>query len=221
MNQNPIINQPESFSSVRTEHPSEVIADSGFLLEDTMEIWKDIKGWDGLYQISNHGRLKSFLKDPHGYIRSIKHGGGWYLTAVLTGRGRKSKTKRIHNLVAEHFIPNPFNRNVINHIDLNKQNNHYLNLEWVTTKGNYNHAVENGIDFQAGMNRYNKFIRPCPVLQVSISGKIISKFNNCKEAGKITGICARNIHQVASKTEYKPGLIRSQAGGFKWRFYGD
>ena len=200
-----------------------LIADSDFLLEDYQmdEIWKDIKGWEGIYQISNYGRLKSFLKDPNGYIRSIKNKTGWYLGVVLTGKGKKPQSVKIHKLVILHFVPNPGKKPDVNHKDLNKQNNHADNLEWVTPKENYDHGTENGIDFQAGMNNYNKYIRPRSVMQLTLKGTLIKLFPNCAEASRETKICLRNIHQVASKTEYKPGLIRSQAGGYRWEFYGN
>jgi len=218
MNHNLSINLPESSCPARAGHPYEVIADSGFLLEDAMETWKDIKGWEGLFQISDHGRLKSFLKDPNGYIRSVKNGNGWYLTTTLTSGGRKMQTKRIHRLVAEAFIPNPDGKPTVNHKDLNKQNNHFENLEWAYYAENMGHAISHGVDFFSSMNHYNKFIKPKRVVQLGLDGTPMRVFWNCKDAGRKTGVCSRNIHQVAAKTEYRPGCTRSQAGGYKWSF---
>ena len=186
-----------------------------------MEKWKDVKGWEGIYQISNHGRLKSFKKQKTGYILSNKNRTGTYLSVVLCKKGMKSEATRIHRLVAEAFIPNPENKPEVNHKDLNKQKDHVDNLEWMTTKENYDHAVENGVDMVSGMNKYNKYIKTKTVLQMTLKGRLIGKFINCVEAAIATGVCSRDIHLVATKTEYKPGLIRKQAGGFTWRFYGD
>ena len=162
--------------------------------------------------------MKSFKKNPDGYILSTKNKNGWYLGIVLCKKGRESESYKIHRLVAEYFIPNPDNKPEVNHKDLNKQHNYYTNLEWVSRKENYDHGTENGIDYQAGFKKYNKYQKVRSVMQVSLKGKIINTFINCKEASKATGICSRNIHQVASKTEYKPGKTRKQAGGFIWIF---
>jgi len=185
-----------------------------------MEEWKNIAGMKGLYQISNHGRIKSFRKKPQGKVLSVKNSTGWYLGCILCVNGKRHSV-RIHRLVAETFIPNPESKPEINHKDGNKQNNHINNLEWTFRKENWDHAMKTGLANFKAMNHRNKFINPKPVLQIREDGKIIGKFHNCKEAGKLTGVCARNIHQVASKTEYKPGLIRKQAGGYRWEFYGD
>ncbi len=185
-----------------------------------MEIWKDIKGWEGVYQISNHGRLRSFKKEPGGRILSIKNAKGDYLAVILQNKTRKRHV-RIHVLVAEAFIPRPPDKKEVNHKDGNKQNNKVSNLEWVTPSENVRHAVKMNPGMVAGMNRFNKYIKTRPILQIDWHGRVVGKFNNCKEAGKATGVCSRNIHQVASHTEYKPGKTRSQAGGYRWRFYGD
>jgi hypothetical protein len=186
-----------------------------------MERWKDIKGWEGIYQISDHGRLKSFKKDQNGRIMSNKDKRGWYFTVNLIEHRVRIETKRIHRLVAEYFVPNPHNKPEVNHKDMNKQNNHYTNLEWVTSKENALHAVENKPEFLYAMNRYNRFEKTTRVAQFSINGMLMDLFCNCAEASKWTGICGRNIHQVASQTEYKPGMTRKQAGGFVWKFIED
>lgn len=185
------------------------------------ETWIDVKDWEGIYQISNNGRLKSFKKHDGGYILSLKNQYGWYFSVVLCKKGMKSQSIKIHQLVAQYFVPNPLNRNEINHKDGNKQHNYYKNLEWVTTKQNCHHAIKNGLaDFKT-MNYHNQVVRPKTVIQFDLDGNYISEFINCIEAGKSTGVCSRNIHQVASKTEYGPGLTRKQAGGFIWRFKDD
>lgn len=150
---------------------------------------------------------------------SVTNKTGWYLSIALI-HNRNRFTKRIHRLVAEAFIPNPENKNEVNHIDCNKQNNNVNNLEWVTKSENVKHAVKNIPSMLNGINRHNKLIRPQKVAQLHLNGFTKAIFTNCKEAAIKTGICARNIHQVAAQTEYKPGRIRSQAGGYKWEFRG-
>ena len=181
------------------------------------EQWKPVKGFEGVYAISNPGRLKSFHKNPQGRIMSIKHRSGWYLTIRLID-GEHIVTARIHRLVAEHFIRKPTKREIVNHKDMNKQNNHVENLEWVTYRENVIHAIKNKPEMIAGMNNYNKYIRPKTIIQSTLNGEVVAMYFNSIEAQRKTGVCYRNILQVACKTEYKPGLIRSQAGGYKWDF---
>ena len=100
------------------------------------ERWKDIKGHDGFYQISNYGRLKSFKHNKiTGRIRKwSKNEFGYYFTQL----SKNSKPQRVMAapLVGKHFIKNPFNKPYINHKDEIKTNNYYKNLEWVTDKEN-------------------------------------------------------------------------------------
>jgi hypothetical protein len=183
-----------------------------------MERWRDVPGWEGIYQVSDKGRLKSFKGEPSGRVLSNKNKTGGYFNVVLCGKGRERKSIKLHRLVAEAFVPNPEGKPQVNHKDGNKQNNSADNLEWVTEKENMEHAAKSNPAFLKEMNKWNRIVRPKRVLQRSLSGKILGVFLNCKEASRATGICGRNIHQVASKTEYKPGFIRSQAGGFVWEF---
>ena len=99
------------------------------------EIWKDINGFEKLYQISNLGRVKN--KKTNRIRKNIL----WnrYLTITLTKNG-KSYLKKVHRLVAEAFCPNPNKYNIVNHIDNNHQNNIYTNLEWCSQKENVNHT---------------------------------------------------------------------------------
>lgn len=182
-----------------------------------MEIWKDIEGFEGIYQISSYGRVKSFKKNKQGYILSNKNKTGWYLNIVLTSEN-SWKSVKIHRLVAEAFIPNPDNKPEINHVDGNKQNNRADNLEWVTGSENVKHAISMNPDMIKGMNKYNKYSKPKTVQQFNLDGELMAEYPNCKLASQITGVCQRNIYSVASQEEYSPGLTRSQAGGFIWRF---
>ena len=182
-----------------------------------METWKDIKGFEGIYQISNMGRAKSFKADPNGRILSIKNSKGDYLNIVLC-HGNKRRSVKVHRLVAEAFIPNPDNKPEVNHKDGNKQNNRVGNLEWVTRAENHRHALALNPNILKGMVQYNRYIRPRTIQQFTMDGRFVAEYANSTEAEKATGVCQRNILQVANRDEYKPGKTRRQAGGYIWRF---
>lgn len=186
-----------------------------------METWRDIPGFDGDYQISSLGRLKSFKKEAVGRVLSVKNSKGWYLTVNLICRKEERHTHRIHRLVAQAFVPNPENKPEVNHKDTDKQNNRADNLEWVTRLENAHHAIKNNPNILKGMNRYNKFTRPKKVQQLTLEGKVLAEYPNATAAAEATGVCGRNILQVANRDEFSPGRTRKQAGGYAWRFRPD
>ena len=118
------------------------------------EIWKDIEGYEGLYQVSNKGRVKSLKRKICSNSNNHKYntlsekllklsGGGKYIQVILCKDG-KTSAKLVHRLVAQAFIPNPNNLPCVNHKDENKKNNDVRNLEWCTYKYNneYNGRIE-------------------------------------------------------------------------------
>lgn len=106
------------------------------LLMNTQEIWKDIAGYENLYQASTTGLIKSFYKK--GFLMKFKTDKDGYLHIGLT-KGQKQRTFRVHRVIAETFIPNPNNLPQVNHKDLNKQNNSVDNLEWISDLENKRH----------------------------------------------------------------------------------
>jgi hypothetical protein len=108
-----------------------------------METWKPIKGYEGLYEVSNYGRIKTLqLTFPR--IRKTKINPRGYEVIDLT-KNKKDQQCRIHRLVAQAFLPNPENKPEVNHIDCIKTNNHVSNLEWSTSQENMSHAAKNGL----------------------------------------------------------------------------
>jgi len=108
------------------------------------EIWKSVKNYEDTYQVSNLGRLKRIYKNrPEKILKSVKGSFGYlYHSMCVNG---KSKTIRLHRIVAESFISNPNNYPEINHIDGNKENNVFSNLEWCTRSYNMKHAYNKGL----------------------------------------------------------------------------
>lgn len=113
------------------------------------EVWKDIPEFEGLYQISNLGRVKSVARMKKHYsklvyvpelIRKPGYDKDGYCIVPLNKNGKKYMRK-IHRLVAQLFIPNPLNKPVVDHIDGDRTNNIYTNLRWATVKENNKYAV--------------------------------------------------------------------------------
>ena len=108
------------------------------------EVWKDIKGYEGLYQVSNLGQVKRLSNNKYTREKMLKprKGKSGYLQVILSEKGN-IKSKYVHQLVASAFIPNPNNYIEINHKDENKENNNFENLEWCTHKYNCNFGTRN------------------------------------------------------------------------------
>lgn len=114
-----------------------------------MENWKDVNGYEGLYQISDCGSVRCLMTwdvNARGYVKCVKtikpvDNGNGYLYVTLHKNNRR-KNKYIHRLVAEHFIKNPMGKKVVNHKDYNKYNNSVDNLEWVSQRENIVYSSE-------------------------------------------------------------------------------
>lgn len=109
-----------------------------------MEIWKDIKGYEGIYQVSSYGRIKSLnyrnLNKEKILKQSTDNRG---CKRITLNKNKERKTYQVHRLVAIHFIPNLNNYPCINHKDENPSNNNIENLEWCTHKYNNNYGTRN------------------------------------------------------------------------------
>jgi hypothetical protein len=170
------------------------------------EIWKPIEGFEGLYEISNLGNVKS-LRRYHASERILKaylHTNG-YLAVNLYKNGKRL-TKKIHRLVAETFIENHHHLCEVNHIDGCKTNNKIENLEWCTSQQNNAHAV------QTGLRKSIKNNPSCSkrIDMYSNDGVFIRTFPSMHEAERITGIAQSNITRCCHGK-------RKTAGGYIWK----
>ena len=182
------------------------------LEQNEEEIWKDIKGYEGLYQVSNMGRVKSL---EHVTIRKngsklpvkerilkpeILHNG--YLRVKLYDSSDKMKRFLVHRLVCEAFHENPENRPDVNHINEDKSDNRACNLEWVTRKENNNHGTR--------IARVAK-VRSKPVGQYTRDGKLIKVWQSATEVERRLGLDPSNIGKVARGE-------RKTAYGYVWKY---
>ena len=165
-----------------------------------MEIWRDIDGYNGLYQISNKGRVKSLKCGKERILRPRDNGNG-YLNVVLY-KNTASQSRYIHRLVAEVFIPNLENKPQVNHKDENKLNNCVNNLEWATAKENSNYGSR---------NERMGYSLSIPILQYSKSGDFIREWKSSAEVKRVLGI--DNSHIIACCK----GKLKS-SGGFIWKY---
>lgn len=106
----------------------------------TKEIWTDIKGYEGLYQVSNLGRVKSLKCNREKILKPFRYG-EYIAVELLKEKGKKGKSRAIHRLVAEAFIDNSENKREVDHINTIKSDNRVENLRWVTPKENMNNPL--------------------------------------------------------------------------------
>lgn len=149
------------------------------------EIWKDIDGCEGLYQVSNLGRVKRVTTGR--VLKGSKITGGYL--GVSLYKNSVMSTKKIHRLVAEAFIPNPESKSQVNHIDENKTNNKVSNLEWMTAKENSNHGTRN--------ERLS-----IPIIATNIKTDEVTEFYGAHECARQLGLHQQNITEVL-KGRYK------------------
>ena len=181
------------------------------------EIWKDIKGYEGLYQVSNLGRVKSLPKvveQFYGcrmtYERILKQspdGKGYMMVWLYKNKNRK--TMKVHRLVASTFIPNSLHKPQIDHINTIKSDNRACNLRWCTGEENSNNPItlkrngESHFRDKGGCNR--------EVLQINFNGELLKKWVCINDIERILHI--NHSHIVGCCKGY-----RKSAGGFIWKY---
>lgn len=165
--------------------------------------WKPVKGYEGLYLVSDEGEILSLEKTVKTWYRTakrkqkvLKQGtrgkGNLFYKFVVLSDGKRSEKKSVHRIVAEAFIENEDNLPEVNHKDRNTFNNRVENLEWCTKQYNMGYS-------------HNKKVK-----QID-NGVIIAEFNSVNDASRATGIGRRSISNTLNGWSQK-------AGGFTWKY---
>ena len=185
------------------------------------EKWKPVVGYEGLYEVSSLGRIRSLSRSIQGnkgeYVIPSRILKGHYCYGyryVELRKGGKPKLYRVHRLVAEAFLPNPNKYPIINHKNEIKDDNRVDNLEWCTYKYNSNYGNIKSKLKQSSHCR--------PIIQLTKEGIFVAKYESIVDASKVTKIEHTNIIQCAKGRPLKccdgKLRIRRYAGGFIWRY---
>lgn len=168
------------------------------------EIWKDIPNYEGLYQVSNYGKIKSLerynYKGHHNLEKILKQSkckNGYYYVALC--KDKKIKYYQVHRLVAQTFLDNKNNYKCVNHIDGNKLNNNVSNLEFC------NHSYNEKEAYRIGLKKTIK------TAQYDLDGNLIKIYSSRVEASKESGACASCIWRVCEGKS-------NTAGGYVWKY---
>lgn len=182
------------------------------------EVWKDIVGYEGLYQVSNLGRVKSLKRKVYAgrnrmrwqYERILsnnKTNGNGYIVVSLN-KESKSKNKYVHRLVAEAFLENTNNYKYINHKDQNTFNNNVNNLEFCTAQ--YNSTYRDA-HIKRGLKFRNNLVNSKKVYQLDENENIIKEFPSMAEASRELGTNHTSIYACLNGKQ-------KHAFGYKWKY---
>lgn len=173
------------------------------------EIWKSVKGYEGIYEISSFGRVKSLGRKGSGASikdRILKPGlstSGYLFYNLCINNN--PKIHQAHRLVALHFIPNPENKKEVNHIDADKHNNFVDNLEWATPSENIRHGLRMGImNTEKGSKKHNAVLNESQVLEIK---KRIIKGHIGTHIARDYGVHKNIVYDIKSGRTWKHVLV--------------
>ena len=179
------------------------------------EIWKPVVGYEGFYEVSNIGKVRSLARIVEcndGRKRKLKTRilrqscapSGYYM--VTLHKNGKQKSGLVHRLVCEAFIPKPLGKDEVNHKDENSKNNNATNLEWVTAKENNTYGTRQERARKAIVEAQGRAVR-----QLSRDGELVAEYESLSAAGNATGTHVPNIIKCAK------GIYKT-AGGYIWKY---
>lgn len=181
------------------------------------QCWKDIEGYEGLYQVSNTGKVRSLNYRRTGKTKVMKPSTDKDGYKCVNLRKNGKRMYKVHRLVAITFIPNPNNWPQVNHKDEDKTNNAVWNLEWCTLEYNINYGTRTERMSINNIGKHNHHGKNNPrakaILMFTLEGVFIRRFDCIKDAitflGKNTG--GSNIHKCATG-------VYKQVYGYKWKY---
>ena len=172
------------------------------------EIWKDVEGYEGIYKVSNYGRIKRLYRNKKEKILKSYIRNGYY--SVRLSKENKIKNFTVHRLIGKAFINNPNNYNTIDHINGIKTDNRLENLEWVTHKENTNRAWKKGL-CNGNKGKFGiQSKKSIKIVQLK-NGERINEFYGAYEAERATGIANSSINECCRNK-------RKTAGGYEWKY---
>lgn len=169
------------------------------------EVWKDIEGYEGLYKISDKGRVKSIGYGKERILKPANNGRGYLLVGLC--KNNEKKHFLVHRIVAQAFIPNPQNLPQVNHQDENPSNNSVENLEWCTAKYNNNYGTR--IQRINEKNTNGKCSKP--VIQYTKTGEFIKEWKSTMDV-------KRNLNYDQGHISACCNGKRKSANGFIWKY---
>lgn len=177
-----------------------------------IEQWKSIDGYEGLYEVSNLGNVKSLGNNANRKDKFLKPATVKGYQQVGLWKDGKRKKFLVHRLVAQAFLEKPFDPNAtdINHKDENPLNNRVENLEWCTRAYNNNYGTRNERAAKAKRGVYNTK-NSKPVYQYSISGEFIREWVSSAEVERTLGIAQQSVNQCCRG-------VRKSSRGYKWAY---
>ena len=180
------------------------------------EMFVDIRGYEGYYQVSNYGKVRSLdrvIKEKTGKTQTLKgrvlklriNPGGYYYVGL--GKNGTKATFAIHQLVAQAFIPNPYNKKTVNHLDGNKLNNSVANLEWSTYSENLEHAYKIGL---------RRAVKSSEVASKNYKRKLTEQ--QVKEIKLLIAAKSLTLKQIANQYNVGRSTIASIKSGRSWSY---